>query len=132
MASRIAARSTTAGTPVKSCISTRAGMKAISSSGTFAGSQRASFSTSAAVTVAAVFAPQQVLEQDLEGVGQAGDRQAAPLQGVEAEDLEAPAGRGEGGAAAEAVGRHGITCTAVMKYSVSPKQVVGIPCAAGR
>ena len=32
MASRIAARSTTAGTPVKSCISTRAGRKAISRS----------------------------------------------------------------------------------------------------
>ena len=30
MASRMAARSTTAGTPVKSCSSTRAGMKAIS------------------------------------------------------------------------------------------------------
>ena len=30
MASRMAARSTTAGTPVKSCISTRAGRKAIS------------------------------------------------------------------------------------------------------
>ena len=30
IASRIAARSTTAGTPVKSCISTRAGLKAIS------------------------------------------------------------------------------------------------------
>ena len=32
MASRIAARSTTAGTPVKSCIRTRAGRKAISCS----------------------------------------------------------------------------------------------------
>ena len=32
MASRMAARSTTAGTPVKSCISTRAGRKAISRS----------------------------------------------------------------------------------------------------
>ncbi len=30
MASRIAARSTIAGTPVKSCITTRAGVKAIS------------------------------------------------------------------------------------------------------
>ena len=33
IASRIAARSTTAGTPVKSCITTRAGVKAISSDG---------------------------------------------------------------------------------------------------
>ena len=51
IASRIAARSTTAGTPVKSCISTRAGMKAISSAGAFFGSQRASFSISTARTV---------------------------------------------------------------------------------
>src|SRR6266576_3931185 len=48
IASRMAARSTTAGTPVKSCISTRAGMKAISSSG--------------------VFMPARVLMQDLTGV----------------------------------------------------------------
>ncbi len=33
IASRMAARSTTAGTPVKSCITTRAGVKAISISG---------------------------------------------------------------------------------------------------
>src|SRR5215211_1760008 len=50
MASRMAARSTMAGTPVKSCIRTRAGEKAISRSAAEAGSQRANASTSSAVT----------------------------------------------------------------------------------
>ena len=50
MASRMAARSTIAGTPVKSCISTRAGMKAISFEGAAFGSQFARFFTSSAVT----------------------------------------------------------------------------------
>ena len=51
IASRIAARSTTAGTPVKSCIRTRAGWKGISALGSAAGSQPAIASTSAAVTL---------------------------------------------------------------------------------
>ena len=50
MASRMAARSTIAGTPVKSCISTRLGVKAISSLGCAVALQRATFSTSSAVT----------------------------------------------------------------------------------
>ena len=50
IASRIAARSTTAGTPVRSCISTRAGVNAISLLGCALASQLASASTSAAVT----------------------------------------------------------------------------------
>ncbi len=50
IASRIAARSTTAGTPVKSCITTRAGENAISFDGSAPGSQVASASMSAAVT----------------------------------------------------------------------------------
>ena len=49
IASRIAARSTTAGTPVKSCITTRAGVKAISSLGSALASQRASASMSSAL-----------------------------------------------------------------------------------
>ncbi len=52
MASRMAARSTTAGTPVKSCSRTRAGMKAISRAGIACGSQVASASISSAVTTA--------------------------------------------------------------------------------
>ncbi len=50
IASRIAARSTTAGTPVKSCMTTRAGVKAISLDGSAFASQVASASMSAAVT----------------------------------------------------------------------------------
>ena len=50
IASRIAARSTTAGTPVKSCISTRAGVKPISWLGSAAATHFAMASTSAAVT----------------------------------------------------------------------------------
>jgi hypothetical protein len=50
IASRIAARSTTAGTPVKSCIRTRAGRKAISCCEERATSQAAIASTSATVT----------------------------------------------------------------------------------
>src|SRR3954469_14376170 len=50
IASRIAARSTTAGTPVKSCMTTRAGVKAISWLGSALASHRASASMSAAST----------------------------------------------------------------------------------
>jgi hypothetical protein len=49
-ASRIAARSTTQGTPVKSCSSVRAGVNWISFVGTAFGSQFASASMSAALT----------------------------------------------------------------------------------
>ena len=50
IAARIAARSTTAGTPVKSWSSTRAGMKAISFAGALFGSQPASARMSASLT----------------------------------------------------------------------------------
>ena len=50
LASRIAARSTTHGTPVKSCRITRAGVKAISYDGVAAGSHSSSASISARVT----------------------------------------------------------------------------------
>ena len=50
MASRMAARSTIAGTPVKSCISTRLGVKAISLDGSSSADQVATVSTAAAVT----------------------------------------------------------------------------------
>ena len=55
-ASRMVARSTTAGTPVKSCITTRAGVNWISVSGSAAGSQFATASIWADVT----FAPSSV------------------------------------------------------------------------
>ena len=51
MASRMAARSTTAGTPVKSCISTRAGRKAISRSDDLVFSHSATALMSSLVTV---------------------------------------------------------------------------------
>ena len=66
IASRIAARSTIAGTPVKSCSSTRAGVKAISVLGSAFASQPASASMSAGVDRAVVLVAQQVLEQDLQ------------------------------------------------------------------
>ncbi len=50
-ASRMAARSTTQGTPVKSCSTTRAGMKAISVSGSALGFQRATASMWSGPTV---------------------------------------------------------------------------------
>ena len=40
---------------------------------------------------ASVLPAQQIFEQDLERVGQAGDREPTALEGVEAEDLEGPA-----------------------------------------
>ncbi len=75
-----------AGTPVKSCSSTRAGMKLISLA--FAPAPRATYSTSAADHLAPVFLPQQVFEQNLGGKGQAGDV-ADPgfLQSRQPEDL---------------------------------------------
>ena len=51
MASRIAARSTIAGTPVKSCMMTRAGVNEISYEGGAFGSQFSSASISARVTL---------------------------------------------------------------------------------
>ena len=52
IASRMVARSTTHGTPVKSCISTRAGVNWISVSGSAVGSQSASARTWSAVMLA--------------------------------------------------------------------------------
>ena len=69
IADRIAARSTTAGTPVKSCIRTRDGMNARSADGTIRG-QSASARTSSWRDVAGASAAQEVLEQDLDGVRQ--------------------------------------------------------------
>ena len=56
IASRIVARSTTQGTPVKSCMMTRAGVNWISLLGAASGSQPASASMSAAV----MFSPSSV------------------------------------------------------------------------
>jgi len=73
MASRIAARSTTQGTPVKSCMMTRAGVKE-----NLVGRDRGSIPVQQCFDVLArdidaILEAQQVLEQDLQGVGQACD-----------------------------------------------------------
>ena len=82
MASRIAARSTTAGTPVKSCISTRAGLKAISFSAEplFSSPVRRVLDVGLA-GAAAVFIAQHVLDDDFQGERQPRDAgQAIPLR----------------------------------------------------
>ena len=65
MASRMLARSTTTGTPVKSCRSTRAGVNAISRSSPAFGVQLARATTSSLRDGVPVFLPQQVFEQNL-------------------------------------------------------------------
>ena len=71
IASRIAARSTMQGTPVKSCRMTRAGVKAISCEGAALGFQSSSASMSLVSDVDAVFEAQQVFEQDFQRIRQA-------------------------------------------------------------
>ena len=78
IASRIAARSTTPGTPVKSCISTRAGWNGISSLGSAVGVPGGDRLDVGGGDRVAVLEAQRVLEQDLERVGQPGDVEAAP------------------------------------------------------
>ena len=103
MASRMAARSTTAGTPVKSCSSTRLGVKAISLSGFDLLFHAASARTSRLGHVAAVFGAQQVLEQDAQREGQMLGGDALLVERVEPVDFVFLAADGQGGAAVEAV-----------------------------
>ena len=70
MASRMVARSTTAGTPVRSCRSTRAGVNWISVAGSAAGSHCGERGDVLGGDVAAVLGAQQVLQQDLQAVRQ--------------------------------------------------------------
>ena len=90
MASRMAARSTTAGTPVKSWSSTRAGVKEISRLGSSVATQRATASTSVAGDRRPVLEPQDVLEQHPQRVGEPDDV-VRRLERLEAEDLVGPA-----------------------------------------
>ncbi len=73
----------------------------------------------------AIFEAQQVLEQDLQRVREARDWKARSLQGVKPVDLVGATARLECGAAAEAV--HSTVFTSDTKYSVSPKQLEGMP-----
>ena len=102
IASRIAARSTTAGTPVKSCMTTRAGVNAISLEGAAVGSHAASASMSAAVDRSVALRAQQVLEQDLQRERQARDVEAG-RERVETEDVDRAVADREPAAGIEAV-----------------------------
>ena len=83
MPSRMAARSTTAGTPVKSCISTRAGRKPISLLGLALVVQPVGHGLDVGLgDRAAIFVAQQVLQQHLHREGQLGDAGEAVLLGV--------------------------------------------------
>ena len=103
MASRIAARSTTAGTPVRSCRITRAGVNWISVSGSAFGSQLGEGADVLGGDVLAVLVAEQVLEQDLQAVREA----LAARDRVQAVDLVRRAARLKRRAAAEAVRSHG-------------------------
>ncbi len=70
-ASRMVARSTTQGTPVKSCISTRAGVNWISTLGSAVGVPAGQGPDVLGGDVRAVLGAQQVLQQDLQAVRQA-------------------------------------------------------------
>ena len=88
MASRMAARSTTQGTPVKSWSRTRLGVKAISLSGLEFLFQAAEASNGCLlVYVAAVFGAQQVFEQDAQAEGEMFGGDALLVEGVEAVDF---------------------------------------------
>ena len=105
IASRIAARSATAGTPVKSCSSTRPGMKAISTLGSAVDSQRAMASMSSAGTMRPSSRAQEILQQDLQGVRKACHRQARCFQCRQVSDPEGASSRTHRSFGAEAV-RH--------------------------
>ena len=79
-ASRMVARSTTHGTPVKSCMSTRAGVNWISTLGSALGVPGAQRADVVGGDVRAVLGAQQVLQQDLQAVRQ-------PLVPVDLVDL---------------------------------------------
>ena len=103
MASRMAARSTTAGTPVKSCNSTRLGMNAISCDGDALagpGGQRANV---VGLHRLAVFAAEQVLQQNAERVRQVAGGAALLFQSVKTVDFKFPLAHAEDGTTAKAV-----------------------------
>ena len=107
MPSRIAARSTTAGTPVKSCSSTRAGVKAISFCTLRRHVPAGERLDVLGIDEPRVLAAQQVLEQDLQRVRQ--PRHAGKPGLLERRQAEDPAGlatRGEPRARVERIQRN--------------------------
>ena len=92
------------GTPVKSCMTTRAGVNWISVSGSAAASQDAERLDLRLRDVGAVLGAQQVLEQHLEAEGEL----LVARDGVDAEDLVVGAADRQGALGTEAVDRgHG-------------------------
>ena len=102
MASRMVARSTTAGTPVRSCRITRAGVNWISVDGSASGSHWASAVTCSGGDVAPVLGAQQVLQQDL----QAERKTRRPVHRVQPVYLVLGPAHPQRGQAAEAVRGH--------------------------
>ena len=96
MPSRIAARSTTQGTPVKSCSSTRAGMNEISFCASLLRVPARERLDVVGLDEAAVLVPQQVLEQDLQRERQPRRRRGSParFERGQAEEIEGNGTRG--------------------------------------
>ncbi len=88
IAERIAARSTTAGTPVRSCIRTRPGMNAMFRAGPGQDGQRPHVVVR---DVARAGAAEQVLQQDLDGLREAADV-AVVAQVIESVDVDGAGG----------------------------------------
>src|SRR6058998_943027 len=123
----MAARSTTAGTPVKSCMRTRRHERDLVVGRLGRVPAREALDLRRCHR-APVLPAQQVLEQNAERVREARDGEAAPLERVQTKDLEGAAGGLERRSGSEAVRRrHSTTFTPATKYSVSPKQLVGMP-----
>ena len=110
IASRIAARSTTAGTPVKSWSRTRAGVKAISRVGWAARVDGGEGLDVLGPDRHVVLRAKQVLEEDLERVRQARGLREPGVDRREAVVREGGRAEREGGAGGEGVG-HGVLCT---------------------
>ena len=87
MASRIAARSTMAGTPVKSCIKTRAGMNAISRAGSALGLPFCQKFDVVGGNALAVFLTEKVFQQYPQAVRKTAESEAFGLKRIKTEDF---------------------------------------------
>ena len=96
IASRMAARSTTAGTPVKSWSRTRPGMKGISMSGLAPGCQAARAAMSASLAPPRRALAERVLEEHLDGEGQTVEAVADRIEAIDGSGDVAAAHPGTG------------------------------------
>ena len=141
-ASRMAARSTTPGTPVKSCMSTRSGVKAISCAASPAalavplgvGAPGRHGDDVVGRDVRPVLVAQQVLQQDLDGVGQA--LNVVPLAERRRRDVEDLVGAVADGQVGLGVERVGVRCGRgvrahgpILPWACAgpPKRAAGVP-----